>query len=279
MERYSGVPKYGSQTKSPAATSSQISTRIQSFLHFVQSCRASRAFNAMAAGLTSDSQSEQSVLLALFVGMGALSCIELIIIIPSYFKQWNGMYFWGVVFATAGATMMTIGNLLLFLFLTDRLHGLSITLIQLGYAIYCPADFVVIYSRLHLVGASPTLLKWVLGAIICELLLVEIPAEVLYTWTMIPNSKSLHDKSKITTLVQGPFYYGLHLAITGIYVHHIYHSWKQEATAFPKAVKNMFMGFALMSCMEVLCLTLQEAHRLDMQACVSVRCVLSQMKS
>jgi hypothetical protein len=211
--------------------------------------------------------------------MGALSCIELILIIPGYFRQWNGMYFWGVVCATVGATMMTTGNLLLFLFVTDHLHGLSITLIQLGYAIYCPADFVVLYSRLHVVGASPKLLKWLFGAIILELICIEIPAEVLYTWTMLPSSMKLQKKARITTLIQGPFYYGLHLAINGIYVHHIYHSWKQKDVALPKAVKNMFMGFALMSCMEILCLTLQEAQRLEMQACLSVRSVLSRMKS
>lgn len=223
----------------------------------------------MAEEQVSTSQYRETVTLSLFVGMGALSCLELIFIIPGYFKRWSGMYFWGVIFATTGATMMTVGNLLLYLFVTDHLKGLSISLIQLGYATYCPADFVVLYSRLHLVGTTPRLLTWVSRAIILELLFVELPAGILYTWTMLPAGDSLAKGVQIATLIQGPFYYGLQLTISFIYVHHIYATWK-DATGLPRGVKNMFVGFALIACMDLLCLALQEAQQVQLQACVSV---------
>lgn len=203
--------------------------------------------------------------------MGAISCVELMIIIPSYFRRWNGMYFWGVVLATLGATMMTTGNLLLYIYVPDRLKALSVTLIQLGYAIYCPADFVVLYSRMDLVGTTPKLLKWVLRAIAVELLVIEIPAGIMYTWTMIPAPDDLVKPVQIFTLIQGACYYSLQIAISGIYVHHIYDTWKDGPGGLPKAVKNMFMGFALMVSMNALCLVLQETQKVQLQACISVR--------
>jgi hypothetical protein len=226
---------------------------------------------AMAEEQSQMQASNDLLLLSLFVGMGVLSCLELILVIPSYFKQWRGMYFWGVTIATAGASMMVSGNLLLFVFIPDRLKGLSITLIQLGYALYCPADYVMLYSRLHLVGASRKLLRWVAIAIIVELIFVEIPGEILYTWTMIPASAQLQQAVDLMNLTQGPFYYVLQNVISGIYVHHIYFTWKDDVAGLPRAVKHMFLGFTFIVVMDLLCLALQEAGQVDLQACVTVR--------
>jgi hypothetical protein len=133
------------------------------------------------------------------IAMGALTgaslfCnIELWGLIWITFKRRTGLYFWSILVATIGSFLYNI-NVILGYFVTIPVPtwAFGITGV-LGYLIYVPAEYFVLYSRLHLLSTSPRVLRWTIVVVATEYALVTIPLAVFWTWGMVdPQSNTVN---------------------------------------------------------------------------------------
>jgi hypothetical protein len=122
------------------------------------------------------------VVVGAFVAMGFLCTFELIPIIWTSFKRRNGLYFWAIVVATLGSFLFNLGTTIYIYNLsngTKAILGVTTAINTLGYLIYIPAEFTVLYSRLHILAASQKTLRFVGILAAAEYALFTIPNAVL----------------------------------------------------------------------------------------------------
>jgi hypothetical protein len=84
-----------------------------------------------------------------------------------------------VVAAITGAIIFDIGCTLLFFAPGPWRHWLITTALTIGYLVYIPAEFLVLYSRLHILSADKKTLRFILVLITAECLLVTLPNAVI----------------------------------------------------------------------------------------------------
>jgi hypothetical protein len=80
-----------------------------------------------------------------FIGMALLCQFEVIVITFTTFKRFSGLYFWSIVYAAIGAFLVTFGVAMSFFDLRSTMPGTVVT--NVGYFVYIPAEFAMIYSR------------------------------------------------------------------------------------------------------------------------------------
>jgi hypothetical protein len=122
------------------------------------------------------------VIIGAFNAMGFLCTFELIPIIWTTFKRRSGLYFWGIVVATLGSFLFNLGTTIYLFNLsngTTLLLGITTAISTLGYLLYIPAEYTILYSRLHLLAANKKTLVWVMVLSIVEYMLITIPNAVL----------------------------------------------------------------------------------------------------
>jgi hypothetical protein len=107
------------------------------------------------------------------------------------FRRHTGLYFWALIGTAFAQIAVCISTYLSFWVLGGRLPGLPVVLTSAGNAAYVVSDFLVLYSRLHLLGASKRHLRLILGTIIAEWCLVEMPLVLLNIYSGLNPDKTL----------------------------------------------------------------------------------------
>lgn len=77
--------------------------------------------------------------------MALLCQLEVVFITFTTFKRFSGLYYWSIVSAAIGAFLVTLGATLCFFGLRPTWPGAII--VNVGYFVYIPAEFSMIYSR------------------------------------------------------------------------------------------------------------------------------------
>jgi hypothetical protein len=133
----------------------------------------------MSASLPTE-DSTTNVIVAVLMGAALVCAFDMIVLITGTFRSWRGLYFWSLVAATGGQILVLISLVLGFWVFTVDKTWVPLIFSTPGYLIYVPAQFAILWSRLHLLMASSKMRRFVLIATICEFVIIEIPSAVLY---------------------------------------------------------------------------------------------------
>lgn len=132
-------------------------------------------------GISGALASEGSVLqmtLVTFIGLSCYNVAELVVLVPSTFRRWRGLYFWSLLACGCiGVVPYSIGFLMKFFTQADSV--LSVTVLTIGWWTMVTGQSVVLYSRLHLVLRDEKILRWILRLIVTNFFLLHIPTTVL----------------------------------------------------------------------------------------------------
>lgn len=132
--------------------------------------------------LTFESASTSSPGVAYFltacIGISLYNPTETIILIFATFKRYGGCYFWSLLIACLGLIIAVIGYSSYFFDFTKN-EFIQTTVTVTGWAIFVVAQSLVLWSRLHLVIQSRTILRGVLAMIIINAIVLLIPTIVM----------------------------------------------------------------------------------------------------
>ncbi|KAF3482841.1 uncharacterized protein GIQ15_02165 [Arthroderma uncinatum] len=129
------------------------------------------------------------------------NCLELFVLIFLTFKKFEGLYFWSLVLATAGA--LTESVFLVLFYYMEILPVIAFTFASIGWCFMITGQALVLYSRLHMVLHSRLGLRLVLAMIILTAILFHIPDIVTGYGSVIRNralpmfTKAFHVMEKI----------------------------------------------------------------------------------
>ncbi|KAB8070564.1 hypothetical protein BDV29DRAFT_32432 [Aspergillus leporis] len=173
--------------------------------------------NWVTGSYTGDSDGLR-ITITTFVVVAWYNAIELIILIFSTFKQYRGVYFWSILISTAiGILPYSVGFFMKFFNLTSAIW-LSLTLITVGWWAMVTGQSFVLYSRLHLVVQSPTILRFVCGMIIANVFLLHIPTTVLTYMANYEQNYRYLRAYNIMERVQVAGFCAQELIISGLYM-------------------------------------------------------------
>src|ERR1700760_1461663 len=176
--------------------------------------------------MESERNKGHELLAAGFIGMGIIVGLESLFCITTRFKRWRGLYFWSMVMATLGALTFSISNI----------FALWVPIPALVLAFQVPAwftfgifQFLILYSRLHLLSASQRLLRIVLFAIIFESCTVLLPMSLSRIVTLLDSSPRTVHILRIWWIVAPVIYALLEVALSITYIVHVRKVWHQNA--------------------------------------------------
>ncbi|KAJ5864165.1 uncharacterized protein N7529_006081 [Penicillium soppii] len=118
------------------------------------------------------------MILVTFLSLSCYNVAELVILVPSTFRRWRGLYFWSLLISGClGVVPYSIGFLMKFFTRADSV--LSVTVLSIGWWTMVTGQSVVLYSRLHLVLGDERILRWVLRLIVLNVFVLHIPTTIL----------------------------------------------------------------------------------------------------
>lgn len=157
------------------------------------------------------------ILMIVFSSVALYNAIELFILLFLTFQHYRGLYFWTLLLSVVlGVIPHTIGYLLEFFALAPL--WLSLTLSTIGFYVMVPGQSVVLYSRLHLVVQSQTVLRFVLWLIIIDAVLLLIPTTVLTFATAYVQSTPFIRGYNVMERMQLAWFCAQEFVISGIYI-------------------------------------------------------------
>lgn len=116
-------------------------------------------------------------LVAAFSAVPMWMTIELTFQIYATFKNYNGLYFWSLLFCTWSITLRQIGRICIY-FVPGCNQVFSLSFAMLGWVGTVTGFSVVLYSRLHLVTRNRRILRGVLCMIITDVFILHLPTMV-----------------------------------------------------------------------------------------------------
>ena len=164
---------------------------------------------------------EESAAVA-FIGIALWLILDTLFSVVRVFKKKKGLYFWSITLGLVGLFLDAIGVILKYLTPnTKHLWILYSFLLLNGWAVYAPAQLVVLYSRLHLVNDVVWLRKVVFYLILSTYLTFILPTWVCNWHSYNPDPKVTSLWSPRTAIVERYTQTGftlLELLISGTYV-------------------------------------------------------------
>ncbi|KAL3482813.1 hypothetical protein BJX62DRAFT_250234 [Aspergillus germanicus] len=114
-----------------------------------------------------------------FLSIALYNVIELTVFLFVVFKRHGGLYFWTFLLATWGIAFYAIGFIPNDFKLAQSIRLFNVTLIVMGWCTMITGQSLVLYSRLHLIVQQRYVLRLVLGMIITNAILLQIPIIIL----------------------------------------------------------------------------------------------------
>jgi hypothetical protein len=158
-----------------------------------------------------------SMTMSAFAAIALYNVIELAFIIAITFKRRKGLYFWSFIVATAGILPYTLGFMFKFFSVIPQTM-ISVTLIAIGWCCMVTGQSVVLYSRLHLVVRSFSILRWVLIMIIVDAIICHIPIIVFVYGANSDGPDVFSTPYSIYEKIQITIFFLQELIISGLYV-------------------------------------------------------------
>jgi hypothetical protein len=165
---------------------------------------------------------------ACLVALAHLNNLEVLFLLLTRFRRWSGLYFWTVAIAAISSTMFTIGITFLEL-VPDRSSLLPGSILSTtGFMLYEPAEFLLVYSRLHLISASRRTQKCVLALIIAYTLLLTIPTGVTVVGDWLESGGRFHTISAIILKVKVCAYTAMEFLFSSIFLYQVAKAWNRR---------------------------------------------------
>ena len=200
--------------------------------------------------------------MAALLGASLLSVFELAVLIMATFRHRSGLYFWSVTIAAFGALVFNLGLLLLFFVLKYRTPWLSAIFIATGYIIHVPAEFAVLYSRLHLIGASQRTLHLVLVGIVVEVSLIALPSCILVTGALATTTPKFALAFFYFQRLEVCVYAAFEIVLSGVYIYHVRLMWDVDGIEARKSVLERLLYMSiLIICLDLSNLTVEFAGK------------------
>ncbi|KAJ5539629.1 hypothetical protein N7513_007961 [Penicillium frequentans] len=116
--------------------------------------------------------------LTVFLSIALYNSIELLVLIFSSFRRWQGLYFWSLLLATVlGVIPQSISFLLKYFGIAPL--WLSLTLSTIGWYFMVTGQAFVLFSRLNIVVQDLTISHRIRAMIIIDAIVLHVPTTVL----------------------------------------------------------------------------------------------------
>jgi hypothetical protein len=180
--------------------------------------------------LNKDGTSNNGSMLAamgVFTGIALMCNFELFVFIATKFKRRNGLYFWSLLVASVGALLHSIEVIMVYFVAADLPRwSFGITGV-LGYLLYVPAQYLVLYSRLCVFSSSTRLLRWVLILTSTEFIMITIPEAFIWTAELaFPDSTKISQAGNVIQKIEVCAYTAVEIILSGIYTVQMVRMWK-----------------------------------------------------
>ncbi|OJZ80317.1 hypothetical protein ASPFODRAFT_148037 [Aspergillus luchuensis CBS 106.47] len=154
-----------------------------------------------------------------FLSIALYNVVELTFILLLTFKSRKGLYFWSFVVATWGIAIYSIGFILKDFNLVDNsIPYFYVTLIVVGWCAMVTGQSMVLYSRLHLVVRHHVVLRVVLGMIVCDIFLLQVPTIILCYGANSPSSANFAIPYAVYERIQVTVFFIQECIISGVYI-------------------------------------------------------------
>ncbi|OJJ74155.1 hypothetical protein ASPBRDRAFT_118793 [Aspergillus brasiliensis CBS 101740] len=154
-----------------------------------------------------------------FLSIALYNVVELTFILLLTFKRRKGLYFWSFFVATWGIAVYSIGFILKdFNLVENAISYFYVTLIVVGWCAMVTGQSMVLYSRLHLVVQNHIMLKFILGMIICDAVLLQIPTIILCYGANSTSFDNFIIPYAVYERIQVTVFFIQELIISGVYV-------------------------------------------------------------
>lgn len=154
-----------------------------------------------------------------FLSISLYNVLELSFIIFLTFKRRGGLYFWSFLISTWGIAVYAIGFILKDFNLANRISYFYITLLLVGWCTMVTGQSMVLYSRLHLIVHTRKILRFIIGMIIFDAIVLQIPIIILCYGANSPDYQRFVHRYAICEKVQVTVFFIQESIISGFYVY------------------------------------------------------------
>jgi hypothetical protein len=188
-----------------------------------------------------------ALLAAAFLGMSFLCLFQMLFFIGTMFRRKSGLYFWSILITTVSELSLNFSAILYFWVLKDSLPGVTLLFEAPAYIGYVLFEFLVLYSRLHLLSASQRTLRTVLSLIVVEVIVVEVPMSILLVYTVLNSSVRAHSIYRVWYEAESVIYVALDIFLSSLYIWHVWKMWGTDKSHVQRRVLRhvILMGILL----------------------------------
>lgn len=146
-------------------------------------------------------------------------CLELLVLVWVTFKRRTGLYFWCIVATTIGLVLQTTGYLLKSF--ENSCPVVLVTIIcKVGWVSNVTGFSLVLWSRLHLVVRSPTVLRFVLALILIDAVVLHTPI-VVFEFGLLTNHRERYLRPmEVMERIQQTVFTLQETLISSLYIYH-----------------------------------------------------------
>lgn len=155
-----------------------------------------------------------------FAGIALYNTIELLVLILVTFKRYSGLYFWSLTISTIGIIPYTLGFLFNF-YSVIKIRMITVALIDVGWQLVVTGQSVVMYSRLHLLVTGNKVTRCVMGMIIFNFFICNIPTSVVLFGASSDNPEPYAHLFSIWERLQVVMYFTQESIISGLYIYYV----------------------------------------------------------
>ncbi|GCB25976.1 zinc finger protein zas1 [Aspergillus awamori] len=192
-----------------------------------------------------------------FLSIALYNVVELTFILLLTFKRRKGLYFWSFVVATWGIAIYSIGFILKDFNLVDNaISYFYVTLIVTGWCAMVTGQSMVLYSRLHLVVRHHIMLRFILGMILCDVFLLQVPTIILCYGANSSASDRFVLPYAIYERIQVTVFFIQEALISGVYVYETFRLLRSEDEILEgphrEAARRLMLHLILMNIIVIL---------------------------
>lgn len=182
------------------------------------------------AGSTFGSELQPAIIhvITSFLSIALYNVLELNYVLFLTFKRRRGLYFWSFFAATWGIALYSVGFVIKDFDLLTSIPFFYTTLIVVGWCAMVTGQSMVLYSRLHLIAYHRTLLRCILGMIVANAILFQIPTVILCYGANSTHFRRFATPYAIFERIQVTVFFIQELIISCLYLYKAYKFLRSE---------------------------------------------------
>ncbi|KAF2416998.1 hypothetical protein EJ08DRAFT_86908 [Tothia fuscella] len=162
------------------------------------------------------------------LSLSLLCCFELAVLTITLWNKKSKIYFWSIAVATFCSLCYTIGGFLYFFAPPSVASKWLCALVScIGYWIYTPAEFTVMYTRLHLLRPSRRVLLVCKIVLISEWLLFTTPNAILSFAALVSPDLKFANAYSYTQRIEPAVYVSVSVMLSCVYIYHAFVMFKK----------------------------------------------------